>query len=390
MSFLRAARTDKGVHAAVNVISLKMIIEDDALVERINMQLPDQIRVWKIMRTMKSFNPRTSCDSRIYEYLLPTSAFLPPRPGSIFADKIVESNSGCILSDSASQFWEKLESSVSLLRSSEQYTSIKDDDSDVGPLALDHTIPEVEKAAANAKLRRDKLIKQHIIIAKRDYRISAGRLHFIKEALAVFKGTKNFHNYTVGQTYQQPNSKRVIRSFEIGTPFLIKNTEWVSLKVHGQSFMLHQIRKMVAMVLLVIRTSSTLARMENSFGPHKLNIPKAPSLGLLLERPIFNVYNTRAGDMTDKENIELGDMNDVVHDFKMTHVYDKIYTEEETENTFDIFLNSLDAYGSNGNFDYLFSDVVPDNKHQKDNNVGMDFDLFKEDGANLGSVEIEE
>jgi tRNA pseudouridine38-40 synthase len=30
-------------------------------------------------------------------------------------------------------------------------------------------------------------------------------------------------------------------------PFVRENLEWVTLKVHGQSFMLHQIRKMVGM-----------------------------------------------------------------------------------------------------------------------------------------------
>ena len=70
--FMRAARTDKGVHAAGNVISLKMIIEDDKIVEKINSELPEQIRVWGIQRTNKAFDCRKLCSSRIYEYLLPT------------------------------------------------------------------------------------------------------------------------------------------------------------------------------------------------------------------------------------------------------------------------------------------------------------------------------
>ncbi|CCG84500.1 protein of unknown function [Taphrina deformans PYCC 5710] len=357
VSFLRAARTDKGVHAAVNAISLKMIIDDPQLIERINSELPGEIRVWKITRTMKSFNPRTSCDSRVYEYLIPTSAFLPPADDTAFASKIKETNSDHILKDNASSFWQELETNLKELKQSEQYLSIRDDDPDVGVIALDSSVSAVDKPAVHAQLKRSKLVRSSIIAKKRDFRISSERLQIIRNALQIFLGTKNFHNYTLGQTYNQPNSKRVIKSFVAGEPFLINGTEWLSLKVHGQSFMLHQIRKMVAMVLLVVRSSSPLTRMEHSFEREKINIPKAPSLGLLLERPIFDVYNRRAAESTDKTKIELGEMDDAVNKFKMSHVYDKIYAEEDRDNVFHVFLSSLDAYASAGEFSYLFGEL---------------------------------
>jgi tRNA pseudouridine38-40 synthase len=45
----RAARTDAGVHAAGNVVSIKMIVSVpgvDDIVYRINEELPPEIRVW--------------------------------------------------------------------------------------------------------------------------------------------------------------------------------------------------------------------------------------------------------------------------------------------------------------------------------------------------------
>lgn len=357
VSFLRAARTDKGVHASVNVISLKMIIEDPDILDKINAELPKQVRVWKILRTMKSFNPRTSCDSRIYEYLLPTSAFLPPSDETPYALKIRNYNVGTILHDNGAKFWTEIAKSLSELEQSAHYQSIDDNDADVGVLALDSSIPDSEKPAAHAKLRRLKLIKQHLIDQKRQYRISPERLQLIRNALDNYQGTRNFHNYTVGQTFDQPNSKRVIKTFTTGEPFLINGTEWVSLKVHGQSFMLHQIRKMVAMVILLVRSSSPISQMASSFGRQKINIPKAPSLGLLLERPIFDVYNRKAGEITDKSNIELGDMDATVTQFKLRHIYDKIYAEEEIENVFHNFISSLDAYAAAGEFNYLFANA---------------------------------
>ncbi len=46
-SLVRCARTDKGVHAAGNVVSLKLIIEDPDIVYKINSHLSPQIRVWR-------------------------------------------------------------------------------------------------------------------------------------------------------------------------------------------------------------------------------------------------------------------------------------------------------------------------------------------------------
>ncbi|KAJ1678803.1 tRNA pseudouridine synthase 1, partial [Spiromyces aspiralis] len=59
-AFQRAARTDKGVHAAGQVVSLKMIIEDPNIITKINSQLIDQIRVWGYVRTVGSFNSKNS------------------------------------------------------------------------------------------------------------------------------------------------------------------------------------------------------------------------------------------------------------------------------------------------------------------------------------------
>ncbi|KAJ1931375.1 tRNA pseudouridine synthase 1, partial [Linderina macrospora] len=78
VQFQRAARTDKGVHAAGQAVSLKMIIEDPEIVSKINEKLPEQIRVWGYVRVIRSFNAKTMCDSRVYEYLLPTYVFMPP------------------------------------------------------------------------------------------------------------------------------------------------------------------------------------------------------------------------------------------------------------------------------------------------------------------------
>lgn len=81
--FVRACRTDKGVSASGNVVSLKAQMVPD-MVTRMNQALPPQIRILGISLPLTSadcipclggFHAQRFCDSRIYEYLMPTYAF---------------------------------------------------------------------------------------------------------------------------------------------------------------------------------------------------------------------------------------------------------------------------------------------------------------------------
>jgi tRNA pseudouridine38-40 synthase len=91
-SFIRCARTDKGVHAAGQIVSLKMILQDN-VVEKINSYLPKQIRVWGFSRVNNAFHAKNQCDSRIYEYLLPTYC-LQDADGEIYPNSVVGAQVG--------------------------------------------------------------------------------------------------------------------------------------------------------------------------------------------------------------------------------------------------------------------------------------------------------
>ena len=89
---------------------------------------------------------------------------------------------------------------------------------------------------------------------KREFRVTPEKLDQLKSILACYKGTHNYHNFTNGKDFKEANSNRYIMSFECSQPFIRQDTEWVSLKVHGQSFMLHQIRKMVGLGMLFVKS----------------------------------------------------------------------------------------------------------------------------------------
>lgn len=377
-SFVRCARTDKGVHAAGNVISLKLIVEDEDIVQRINDALVPQIRVWGYVRTNNSFSAYQMVDSRIYEYLIPSHSFLPPHPSSFmgqkcesWAKKKDDYDNWKGRQEEVEGYWEKVDEEMikpilaeyddhtrSVLEKAlflegedpEAQDQTKSGQNGEGPQA-DQTDESSEKRQEYKPVRSpaisegSKRIRAAYLKAKRAYRIPAQRLARIKETLQLFVGTRNYHNFTVQKTFKDPSSMRVIKSFVANPePILINGTEWLSLKVHGQSFMMHQIRKMVGMVALIVRSGCDPQRLVQSFGAQPISIPKAPSLGLLLERPVFDSYNKRAKGDFGRDPVGFEPYKAEMEEFKQREIYERMYRDEESENVFGNFFNHVDAY----------------------------------------------
>jgi tRNA pseudouridine38-40 synthase len=437
-SFIRCARTDKGVHAAGNIISLKLIVEDEDIVQKINDHLSSQIRVWGYERTINSFSAYQLCDSRIYEYLIPTHSFLPPHPSSYLGRKIADSarenndeDSRKSRQEEVEGFWERideehikpildsydnesrkvLEEALYLKgdndaentarntkqdrveaetegRQSEDVPDAPPDDEpgensrinvekfldkidkenagedqikllledyDEGTRALlemalllrvhepSRSAASLAEEAQNASMHKHKKLspmaegirklRATYIAAKRSYRILPPRLERIRKCLAMYEGTRNYHNFTIDKSFRDPSARRVVKSFIVNpVPIIINGTEWLSLKVHGQSFMMHQIRKMVGMVALVVRCGCDPKRIQEAYGENAISIPKAPSLGLLLERPVFDSYNKRASSEHGKEPLDFGKYEKEMEEFKQREIYERIYRDEEANN----------------------------------------------------------
>ncbi|KAM4749010.1 pseudouridylate synthase 1 homolog [Rhinophrynus dorsalis] len=74
LKFQRCARTDKGVSALGQVVSLRLLTSCSDQKEKINLHLPPEIRVLDIKRVTKGFSSKIMCDGRSYSYLMPTFA----------------------------------------------------------------------------------------------------------------------------------------------------------------------------------------------------------------------------------------------------------------------------------------------------------------------------
>ena len=87
---MRSCRTDKGVHAAGQVVSFKMLMKHGSdtdkskipvIIDELNSVLQNDMGIGKkmeifgIIKTASSFHAKDRADSRYYEYLLPTFVF---------------------------------------------------------------------------------------------------------------------------------------------------------------------------------------------------------------------------------------------------------------------------------------------------------------------------
>ncbi|XP_041057924.1 tRNA pseudouridine synthase A [Carcharodon carcharias] len=258
MSFQRCARTDKGVSAAGQIVSLKLWLIDN-LVDKINEHLPPGIKILGLKRVTGRFNSKNTCDARTYFYMLPTFAF-----------------------------------------------AHKDHDSqDMG------------------------------------YRLSSEALSHVNRLLASYKGTHNFHNFTSGKGPRDPSAKRYIMEMYCEEPFVRQGMEFAVLKVKGQSFMMHQIRKMIGLVIAVVRGYAAESIMVRSWGEEKVDVPKAPGLGLVLDTVHFEKYNNRFGNDGVHEALEWHDIEEQIMGFKEDYIYPTIVKTEIEEQSMASWLSTL-------------------------------------------------
>lgn len=239
----RAARTDKGVSAMCQVVSLMMVLEPPGIVERINQHLPDQIRVLGYQRAVKGYDSRKVCDKRRYEYIFPAWMFDPA----------------------------------------------------VQPMG-NHV-----NANGNALFSGDDLkLKIKRTLSERDPSfVFDGECHEkLTAILKQFEGSHNFHNYTVRMDASSPQAKRYILEFTCKGTIDIQGESWVRLVVIGQSFMLHQIRKMVGMAVAeykgIAPKGSLMCALKSR---QRIVVPMAPDLGLFLDKCYYDAYNKRWGDL---------------------------------------------------------------------------------------------
>eukprot|EP00879_Flechtneria_rotunda_P024275 GHRR01025727.1.p1 GENE.GHRR01025727.1~~GHRR01025727.1.p1 ORF type:complete len:494 (+),score=222.50 GHRR01025727.1:219-1700(+) len=401
----RAARTDKGVSAACQVVSAKLMLEPKGtLVERINAQLPQQIHVLGFQRTTEGFDARKFCDKRKYEYILPAWVFDPEvctkgrgqdssGDTAAAASTAATSASGTTAGFGAVQHSEAAAPAAQPSTAddgpadnAEQPEPAGDDEpaelvaeadaeaaaeaaagdpqDDTGGEVDDNAAVKVsnkseaasataaaaidvrqDQTASSSRLDPQKLqrLRADIAASRSRFVFSTEHLQRLNQVLKQFEGTHNYHNFTLRLSAMDPQARRYIISFKAEL-MDIKGQPWVKLVVLGQSFMLHQIRKMVGMAIAAVRGIAPAACLRLALDPDRdLTTPMAPALGLFLDETYFDAYNTRFGELHGPLTFE--PFRAAAEDFKRKVLYQHIASSDERELINALWLRGCtDAY----------------------------------------------
>lgn len=107
-------------------------------------------------------------------------------------------------------------------------------------------------------------------------------------------GSQNFHNYSKGYKAKDPRSRRYVTSFKCE-----RVKEYVRFTIKGQSFIYHQIRKMIGCIVEVFMHNYTPTYISNTFYNNQHHVLLAPPYGLYLNKLGFDSYN-RKNDIPQK------------------------------------------------------------------------------------------
>lgn len=337
-----SSRTDKGVHASFNCVIAKIIQEPTPeLYEELRKSLLSKgIHLYKIVKLTKRFVGHKMARSRVYKYIVPTFFFKK---------------------DNFEDDYKKLESKRSMMES-----GLQDDEDKISNDKEDScgNLNEEKRESFHKKIFRT--YPNSLTYSLQGYR--SDRIQRFNEILQYYLGTKNFHNFTPKSC--PGDSTRIIKSITVSEAFVENDIEFVEVTLHGQSFLLHQIRKMISFAVLNCKyLKNEISTFKNSckeptvnesdskncenanieqnfslaFSSAEVKVPKAPSQYLFLNHIFFDDYNLKT-----EEKIEI--LSEEKVKFEKETIYPAVLKNENTLEWFKFFDS---VYFHHEDFDYL-------------------------------------
>jgi tRNA U38,U39,U40 pseudouridine synthase TruA len=374
----------------------------DCIQTRLRTHLPKQLHVVRGVKVTSSFDAKLQASSRTYEYIIPSFAFMSiaEYPEGLH-DKmlsvakrdtfqhVIDENMGI---KKPNNFDRQAEDETKTgdknqngkrnrpKKSKEEEEEDEGDDNGQNDDNVDDVLANKGPDAFSA----DDLVPPDPVL---NYRITPQKLVDIQFALSHFLGTRSHHNFTSGKKPSDPASKRFIRSFKPIGVFTVNNIEFIHFCVHGDSFLLHQIRKMMGFSMSLIRgnyndvsldanrpcepderyiqpctaansiisnkqgvsdviTSETVPKPSQSvvdvckhafghvFSNDRYNIPPAPALGLLLDHVHYDSHDFRTARL----------INPAVKAGNWSHIRETLYASYQRLIPFVLQIKSKEIY----------------------------------------------
>lgn len=176
------------------------------------------------------------------------------------------------------------------------------------------------------------------------FRLSCDQLGRANAVLQHFVGTHNFYNFTSGRSPDDKSCIRYVLSAECLPPILYEDWEYAVIRVVGQSFILHQIRKMIGLMIVILRGTVNETVFDYVFNPERICVPKAPGLGLMLNRAVYTRYNEKFGNDGLHKPIEWNNYEEEIDNFKHNYIYPVIHKTEVEERSMLSWLESVDEH----------------------------------------------
>ncbi|KAI4344262.1 hypothetical protein L6164_011509 [Bauhinia variegata] len=385
----RSARTDKGVSAVGQVVTGRFYIDPPGLVDRLNSNLPSQIRIFGYKRVTASFNAKKFCDRRRYVYLLPVFALDPSCHrdresvmASLGSDNEFVKCLECsergrkvlglfgkrnyqlgatdveagISSNGDTQLTSGVREDVGVSLNEGDGNHLNNESSDEGKVSADNANSEIgveivvpaqdvgtdlnDGSLNNSMVLGEEVNGEDKPVKGSGFCYSEKERERFNSILKHYVGTHNFHNFTTRTKAEDPAARRFIVSFDANTVVTVEGMEFVKCEVVGQSFMLHQIRKMIGLAVAIMRNCAPESLIDKAMQKDvHINVPTAPEVGLYLDECLFASYNQKWKD--SHEELSMKAYEKEAEEFKLKYIYSHIASTEQKEGVVALWLHSL-------------------------------------------------